>query len=114
MEFSTLLLDFIGLIFTSLPLWKLTKPIKLTPYLGDGIHFGHSEIESVINKMLVNFGLIRWMRFGLLILGLSMLLKFFIWWKKAHPEGNEVRWIDEDPLVIKSDSELERCTDRTK
>jgi hypothetical protein len=81
-ELFTLILDLVGLVFTSIPLWTFAKPIKLTPYNGDGVHFGHSEIESVINKMIDNFGLIIWMRIGLIILGISIALKFFIWTQK--------------------------------
>ena len=83
MEFFSLLFDVVGLVLVSIPLWVTEKPVKLTPYLGDGIHFGHSEIESVINKILDNFGLIWWMRVGLIILVLNMGLKYYIWWTKA-------------------------------
>jgi len=86
LEPLSLLLDLFGLVLTSIPLWTLTKPIKLTPYLGRGVHFGHSEIESVINKMLDNFGLLIWMQIGLSILVVNMGFKFLIWWNKSQPE----------------------------
>ena len=88
-ELSTLVFDFVGLVFISIPLWTFTPPIKLTPFLGDGIHIGHSEIEGVINKIIDNFGLVGWMRFGLAILGLNMVLKFFVWRGKTSLIGME-------------------------
>jgi hypothetical protein len=86
LEPLSLVLDFIGLVLTSIPLWMLTKPIKLPPLPQYGGHFDHSEIESVINMMMDNFGLLKWMRFGLLILGLNMVFKYFIWRKKGQAE----------------------------
>jgi hypothetical protein len=90
-EFLTLSLDFVGIGLTSIPLWLFTKPIKLTPYLGGGVHYGHQEIQSVINEILDNFGRIKWMRFGLAILVLNMGLKYVLWRKKAPTDWKEVR-----------------------
>lgn len=79
LELIALSLDFVGLIFVSWNLFSIPEPTKFVFNHEYGLITSLQPIADAINEISGNLALIYRMRIGLVILIVSMFLKFYIW-----------------------------------
>ena len=78
-ELFTLLLDLAGLILISWSLFSIPKPLEFTFNQEYGVITSLQPIADAINSISRDFALIYKMRFGFLILSISLVLKLINW-----------------------------------
>jgi len=75
----TLVLDLIGLVLISLPLFSIPKPIEFTFSQDYGVIGDLKPVADAINSISRNIALIKRMRYGFYILLCSFVLKLINW-----------------------------------
>jgi hypothetical protein len=84
LELITLVLDLAGLLLISWYLFSIPEPVKFIFNQEYGIITSLQPIADAINEINRNFAVINRMRFGLFILIISLILKFYIWFSHGR------------------------------